>query len=85
MYSVDGREYRSKLRSFAQYQGGTPELAKEIAGKYPEGKLVTVHYNPKRPKIAVLETGVRWGGYAIVGLGVFFLAVGVIAWFVLQL
>ena len=41
----------------------------DIVERYPVGKKVTVHYDPKNPKIAVLETGAPVIAYGLMGAG----------------
>ena len=69
-YQVDGREYVSSRISMGQYGTGGGEHAKAEAAKYPAGKIVTVHYDPKNPAQAVLEPG----GALFLSLFLFFFA-----------
>ena len=78
-YVVEGREYSSTRVSFgAEVSTQARERAAQRAGRYPEGAKVVVHYNPKHPTVAVLETGVAFQGATIViavifvGLAAFF-------------
>ena len=59
-YVVDGAEYRSTQASFDDYWGMGPSeaAAATLATRYPEGKTVTVHYDPRQPERGVLEPGV---------------------------
>jgi hypothetical protein len=64
--------------SFGGKAAGSQAVAEAEAARYPEGKAVTVHYDPMNPASAVLELEVAYGavflGVAIVffGLAIFF-------------
>jgi hypothetical protein len=58
-YTVAGIPYHAQRLAF----GIQPYIwwhaaAREAVAKYPSGSIVTVHYNPDNPKVAVLMTGV---------------------------
>lgn len=69
-YEVDGREYMSDRISMGQYGTGGGGHAKAEAAKYPVGKIITVHYDPKNPAQSVLEPG----GALFLSLFLFFFA-----------
>ncbi len=81
-YTVAGHTYRSTRIRF----GGLPfsltpdrdEVITWLKEHYPEGKNVTVHYNPRRPQEAVLEPGVATAAYLLIGIGVISLVGGVL-------
>jgi hypothetical protein len=52
-YTVSGRKFRNDRVSIGEDLGNF-EVAETIA-RYPVGQVVTVYYNPRRPKDAVLE------------------------------
>jgi hypothetical protein len=52
-YEVGGRSYSSARLAFSR-RGGR-KAAEADMRKYPPGKLVHVHYNPRRPQSAVIE------------------------------
>ncbi|PXF60142.1 MAG: hypothetical protein C4B58_01230 [Deltaproteobacteria bacterium] len=54
-YSVDGKHYVSSQISYTLIIGDYSG-AIEILREYPEGKIVTVHYNPDNLMDAVLKT-----------------------------
>jgi hypothetical protein len=56
-----------------------PESAQKIADRYPVGQQVEVHYDPADPGKAVLETGVKIGVWGLLGVGAFFLLLGLSA------
>lgn len=61
-YSVRGKEYENNTLSLDQ----TTECYSHAAAivfleKYPKGKTVEVYYNPKKPGMSVLETGLGDG------------------------
>jgi len=68
MYSVSGATYTNKYAScnelfdslwFARHSSA-------YAQRYPLGAKVEVHYNPKRPEVAVLETKFDSSGIVLV-------------------
>ena len=58
-YDVYGKEYHSKRFAFGYAMSGFCFLAEMIYNKYKNHPMVTVYYNPKNPKSAVLLRGVR--------------------------
>jgi hypothetical protein len=56
-YSVNGVAYEADRVSFASPTHAIEKMSERIAGKYPKGKTVQVHYNPDDPGDAVLEPG----------------------------
>ena len=52
-YEVDGKTYKSKHISAGGEVGGV--TASGVLARYPVGSQVTVYYDPKKPKNAVLE------------------------------
>lgn len=85
-YTVDGSNYVSNVISFLDlfllvFMNGTRSrrTAKHIVDRYPTGSEVTVYYDKKNPKRAVLETNVWNINVVIIALaliimgGVFFL------------
>jgi len=71
-YSVDGTTYACHTVSFGQGGSRNPEHARQIVNRYPEGKQVQVYYDPARPEVAVLEPGVSWSSYTLLGMGLVF-------------
>jgi len=74
-YEVDGRTYHGDRVSYRPFSGlfSSQKLLKE----YPEGKVVTVHYNPDNPEVAILEPGFRAGTLVVFAgsIGVILVAV----------
>ncbi len=75
-YMVDGQHYSGSRVSFngisTTYWG-----AKRLVDRYPENKMVDVHYNPDNPKNAVLEPGASLGAYIPLFIGFIFTVVGI--------
>jgi hypothetical protein len=66
-FNVHGIEYRSRKITIGVATSGSQRFAEGIAAKYPEGKNVTVHYDPADPSNAALENA---GGYPWLLLGI---------------
>jgi Protein of unknown function (DUF3592) len=75
-YTVNGREYHSTQLSFGGKTAGSQAGAEAKAARYPEGRQVLVHYDPKNPENAVLEVQIAQGmPWAIIALAFFALAI----------
>ncbi|NJD61017.1 MAG: hypothetical protein C3F13_01220 [Anaerolineales bacterium] len=77
-YQVAGVEYASKRISF----GGTksyskPENAEKDVALYPVGKEMTVYYDPKNPKEAVLDRTAKISNMILI-MGIMFIIIGVV-------
>jgi hypothetical protein len=79
-------EYFVNERRFtaSNYRNGgnvTPfaSVAVEAAKRYPEGRVVTVHYDPSDPGEALLEPGVWWGNFVLPALGLVVVAAAWVA------
>jgi hypothetical protein len=78
-YRVGDMVYTSKRVAFGgKSQYSKPLKAEEEAARYPEGKSVTVFYNPEKHQEAVLEQSAKGSGVLLIA-GIVFLAIGVIA------
>ena len=84
-YQVDGVWYSSTRVSFGDFwnMGNGSMKATRILSCYPEGKKVTVFYDPADPKVAVLETGLTERTWTAIISGVGFLLWGTLPmiWF----
>jgi len=77
-YEVDGRQYRSD-RVFLWMKSEDyhdPKNARKIVGRYPQGKGVTVYYDPEDHLQAVLETKIRLTHFLFPGIAILFLLLG---------
>lgn len=83
-YSINGKQYRSTGIA----NGGGIFMrkgeAQMLVAEYPAGREVTVHFNPKQPRDAVLLPGTNRVGYlsftVLTGLGVLLVLIGIIIW-----
>ena len=66
-YSVGGQKLRNNRVSIGEDLGNF-QVAETIA-KYPVGAIVTVYYNPRHPKEAVLERDLPKGLWGCLGIG----------------
>lgn len=76
-YVVDDQRYNEDTVSFGQYGSSNRSHAEEIVSRYPTGQAVTVYYDPADPATAVLEPGVTWSSYMILGMGLLFAIIAV--------
>lgn len=72
-YKVNGTTYTARTVNALSI----PSYPQEISLKYPEGKAVTVFYNPRDPSRAVLEPGLVFSGQAFGLLSAVFCWTGV--------
>ncbi|MFQ3621876.1 MAG: DUF3592 domain-containing protein [Spirochaetales bacterium] len=79
-YAVDGVKYQSSRRVFGPAISTGKSTQEKIAEKYPVGKIVTVYYEPKDPRNAVLERGIHFDYLLFLGIGFVFLSVGYIGY-----
>jgi hypothetical protein len=78
-YEVDQREYRSSNVSFGGgFSSSSSGWANKLVNRYPVGKEIDVHYDPEEPGNSVLEPGTNWTSYIVYGIGLLFLAIGVL-------
>ncbi len=71
-YAVDDRRYQADTVNFGQYGSSSKARAEEIISRYPVGERVNVYYDPETPETAVLEPGVTWSSYLVLGMGFLF-------------
>jgi hypothetical protein len=76
-YMVDDTaSYVSDTISFgSKLYLGRPS-AEEVVAMYPVGAKVTVYYDPHKPQLATLETGISVGNFIVLGLSAMFLLIG---------
>jgi hypothetical protein len=79
-YTIGGQEFTcSQVSSGATfYSGNGLEQASEIVEKYPVGSIVQVHYNPRNPANAVLETQTEQINYIPLIIGVVMVSIALI-------
>ena len=82
-YRVDGKEYKSnKIEAAGTSSSSDSSSAYESVSQYPAGRSVTVHYNPVKPWVSVLQSGIASSTYWLFGFGGLFMFVG--AWIALS-
>jgi hypothetical protein len=80
-YTVGGTPYTSDRLAFGAANSGGPAEPRKVAGRYPAGSKVTVHYSPGDPSLAVLEPGLHKDAFVLPLIGGFFFLFGcVFAW-----
>jgi hypothetical protein len=76
-YAVNDRTYKSNsIWSGANYSSSSSGEQQRIVDRYPQGKVVAVHYDPEHPGEAVLEPGAFFTSYIMYVVGWFFLVIG---------
>ena len=74
-YQVAGVHYEGTRLAFGEMTA-SPEYAQGILKRYPVGKKVPVHYDPRNPELAVLETGLHGGTGIAFAVGTVFVLFG---------
>ena len=77
-YTVGNRPYTADRVRFGDYGSSHDRRAQQIQARFPAGAAVQVHYDPRRPEIAVLETGSTWFMNLWVGLGALLAVCGMV-------
>lgn len=75
-YSVGGEPYTGDRVGIGDYGTNTNHHARSVVRRYPVGSHVTVYYDPDRPRIALLEPGVRASAFIVPGIGAAFVLFG---------
>ena len=78
-YTVNNEQLANKTIKFGENSYSSRKKAEGIANSYPVGKNVTVYYDPQQPEKSVLEPGVSAGSYIVIGIGVFFILITLVA------
>jgi len=79
-YSVNGKEYSTKRIHFGQALGSGDVSEAELQRvRYPEGRELTICYNPSQPEIAAARPGLHGEAFWLPGAGLAFLIPAVIA------
>jgi hypothetical protein len=59
-YKVEGIEYISnRIRPLFNYSSSSSTKAFTLTRKYPVNSQITIYYNPKKPKVSVIEPGLK--------------------------
>ena len=69
-YEVEGREYFSDRLTYGRKKFPDEAFVDHVIRQYPAGMSVTVYYNPRRPRQAVLQPGDTSGTGVIAGTGI---------------
>jgi hypothetical protein len=80
-YTIDGQKYTGDTVGGSSSEGFDPRVADAVVAKYPVGSQVTISYNPRRPKDALIDPTCSFGLWgAVVGLSLLVLSAGVVLW-----
>lgn len=82
-FNVDSVDYSSARYSSTGARGSS-EWANEVIDQYRPSDAIKVYYNPRNPKMSVLDTGVQSDDYWMLSLSSFFFVVVLFA-FIKQL
>lgn len=74
-YIVDSEAYTSSRVAAADYSSSDYGEMNAIIQRYPEGKRIAVHFDPKDPGYAVLEVGMTEGNYVNLVISFFALSI----------
>jgi Protein of unknown function (DUF3592) len=80
-YNVRKKTYVGERITYIDTWSSNRSLAERVTGRYPEGKSVTVHYQPEAPEKSVLETGVSGGNWFVFSFGLFFFGAGCVMFY----
>lgn len=75
-YVVEGKNYSSNSITVEQVLYNTPQKPTKVINTYPSSIKVVVYYSPEDPAFAVLNPGIKSGGYIITGIGIAFFLIG---------
>ena len=78
-YLAGDRYQESYTIKFGENSYDSRRRAREVAARYPAGKIVTVYYDPSRPGKSVLEPGVSSGSYIVLSVGALFVVISLAA------
>jgi len=76
IYSVDGHEFKGKRICASDCEWETPQAAALVLGKLSPGQRVPVFYNPADPQQSLLKPGAGFSEYALLGVPVVSLTLG---------
>ena len=79
-YTAGGTRHRGNRLASAPFSS-TRSWAEGVVGRYPPGREVPVFVDPGDPTQAVLEPGAGAGGGMLVGIGLMFLVIGLVFFF----
>jgi len=76
-YTAGGRLYSGSNIAFGDFSIRSRKQAITVSQKYPEGKRITIYYDPDNPGNSVLEPGISMNCYGFMGLGFTAMAAGI--------
>ena len=82
-YIVEGVTYTGNRVRFGEFSTNDRDYVWRTVKRYPVAKEVSVHYNPQEAGKSVLETGINWMVYSLLGGGLAFGTAGVLLQFIL--
>jgi len=78
-YEIDGARHLADRVDYGDRGTSSIDTAMGVIARYPEGRMVTVHYNRKDPDVAVLEAGTTIGNWLTLGVGLALCGFGVVS------
>ena len=77
-YAAVGRQFENDTISFGLgNESGSLGNADEKNAKFPKGQVVDVHYDPDRPEVSCLETGVLdWEDFLVLAFALLGICLG---------
>ena len=77
-YELGTQSYSSNQVSFGQNGSADLNTVQSLIRRYEKKQKIRVHFNPANPTESVLETGVTWASFKIIGIGLLLFTAGVL-------
>ena len=81
-YALKTEIFSGSRLSFGRFGGTTVTKAQRTAGRYQVGTTVQVYYAPRHPKLSVLEPGISYEVFGMVGITIAIAALGLLTLFI---
>jgi hypothetical protein len=76
-YAVNGQTYQSHdVWASGGYRSSSKKEHQDVVDRYPPQKAVKVYYDPQKPASGILEPGVTFMNYMLLGIGGLFFVLG---------
>ncbi len=85
-YSFDNKQYYANrvLWGFPiETRKFTNNISKTLADFYKIDDIITIYVHPTKPKISVIEAGIKWQTLFYISIGVFFIIIAIVIQFII--